>query len=166
MRTDPLCMQEFVVRNPPYQEETTEKIGNNRQKPSKSIFQMFQITADNITNDVSVLIYPGKRWMHRSGKGMKDFGLQQINDPHLARIDFYPKAQDIFPETGINDGITIVTKNFHKKPEQFIKTDKWPETPLKNVFPAILLFTKQVSVNRSSLLYNISHTPKRKDFEQ
>ena len=44
------------------------------------------------------------------------------------------------------------------KPEQFIKTDKWPETPLKNVFPAILLFTKQVSVNRSSFLYNISHT--------
>ena len=54
----------------------------------------------------------------------------------------------------------------HFYPEQFIKTDKWPETPLKNVFPAILLFTKQVSVNRSSFLYNISHTPKRKDFEQ
>ena len=43
-------------------------------------------------------------------------------------------------------------------PEQFIKTDKWPETPLKNVFPAILLFTKQVSVNRSSFLYNVIRT--------
>ncbi len=52
-------------------------------------------------------------------------------------------------------------------PEQFIKTDKWPETPLKNVFPAILFSTKQVSVNRSSILYNITHPKQqRKDFEQ
>lgn len=64
------------------------------------------------------------------------------------------------------EGNLWITFMFFGKPEQFIKTDKWPETPLKNVFPAILLFTKQVSVNRSSFLYNISHTPKRKDFEQ
>lgn len=106
---------DIVIGNPPYQEETTEKVGNNRQKPSKSIFQMFQQAADEISEDLSVLIYPGKRWMHRSGKGMKEFGLAQINDPHLAQIDFYPKAQEIFPETGINDGITIVTKNYRKK---------------------------------------------------
>lgn len=108
-----------MIGNPPYQEETTEKVGNNRQKPSKSIFQMFQQAADEISEDLSVLIYPGKRWMHRSGKGMKEFGLAQINDPHLAQIDFYPKAQEIFPETGINDGITIVTKNYRKKEGEF-----------------------------------------------
>ena len=44
------------------------------------------------------------------------------------------------------------------QPEQFIKTGKWPETPLKNVFPVILLFTKQVSVNCSSFLYNVIRT--------
>ena len=48
--------------------------------------------------------------------------------------------------------------SYDTKPEQFIKTDKWPETPLKNVFPAILLFTKQVSVNCSSFLYNVIRT--------
>ncbi len=55
----------------------------------------------------------------------------------------------------------------YSNPEQFIKTDKWPETPLKNVFPAILFSTKRVSVNRSSILYNIIHPKQqRKDFEQ
>lgn len=47
------------------------------------------------------------------------------------------------------------------KPEQFTKTDKWLETPLKNVFPAFLLFTEQVSVNYSSFLYNVNHTTKK-----
>ena len=95
--------------NPPYQQETAEEFGNNRQKPSKSVFQLFQEAANQITTEGSVLIYPGKRWMHQSGKGMKEFGLLQVNDPNLARVDFYPVAQDVFPTTGINDGITIVT---------------------------------------------------------
>ena len=61
----------------------------------------------------------------------------------------FVKGQNLFETIMLN---TILL------PEQFIKTDKWPETPLKNVFPAILLFTKQVSVNRSSFLYNVIRT--------
>lgn len=108
-----------VVGNPPYQEETTEKDGNNRQKPSKSIFQLFQTAADQLAETSSVLIYPGKRWMHQSGKGMKEFGKEQLNDPHLSSIDYFPNAQDVFKGSGINDGITIVTKVYSKETPGF-----------------------------------------------
>ena len=36
--------------------------------------------------------------MLQSGKGLKEFGYAQINDPILDRIDFYPKASDGFDE--------------------------------------------------------------------
>lgn len=50
-------------------------------------------------------------------------------------------------------------------PEQFIKIDKWSETPLKNRFPTISPFTKQGSANHSSFLFNVSDTTRNK-FEQ
>ena len=68
---------DFCIGNPPYQEETAKKETKNGQKTSHSIFHYFQIAADNISSISSVLIYPAARWIHRSGKGMRDFGFSQ-----------------------------------------------------------------------------------------
>lgn len=109
-----------VVGNPPYQEETAKKQSEtNGQARSRSIFQYFQMTSDKISSGVVSLIYPGARWIHRSGKGMLDFGYNQINDVKLAKIDFYPDSQDIFKEVAIADGISIVYKNIRKKTRGF-----------------------------------------------
>ena len=64
---------DFVIGNPPYQEEAESESTSNGQKPRKNIFQHFQIQADKIAKESSVLIYPGGRWMHQSGKGLKQF---------------------------------------------------------------------------------------------
>lgn len=110
-----------VVGNPPYQEETVQQVSStNGQAPRKSIFQYFQLVSDEISSGVISLIYPGARWIHRSGKGMKQFGLNQINDIKLQQLDFYPNSNDIFEDVAIGDGISIVFKNKNKTTSGFI----------------------------------------------
>lgn len=110
---------DFCVGNPPYQEETAIKETTNGQKRRKSIFQYFQYAADAITKQCSVLIYPAARWIHRSGKGMQDFGMEQINSPHLSKLIVYPNATDVFTTTEIGDGISIVVKKNQKETNEF-----------------------------------------------
>lgn len=110
-----------VVGNPPYQIETAlQQSSTNGQASRKNIFHYFQMAADSISSGAISLIYPGARWIHRSGKGMPQFGLYQINDVKLAKVDFYPDSQDIFKDVAIADGITIVYKNAKKTEPGFV----------------------------------------------
>lgn len=53
---------------------------------------------------------------------MKDFGLKQINDPHLDKVLFYADANDVFPDVQIADGISIVVKKMKKTSGGFTYT--------------------------------------------
>lgn len=106
-----------VVGNPPYQEETAQaQSATNGQAPRKNIFHFFQIAADSISSTASSLIYPAGRWIHRFGKGMgmPSFGLNQINDVHMEKLEYYPETKDIFTNVDIPDGISIVFKKYQK----------------------------------------------------
>ena len=107
-----------VVGNPPYQSVVAQKESSNGQKVSVSIFHYFQIISDQLGRYVS-LIYPGKRWIHRSGKGLDQFGYDQINDSHLMKLEFFPDSTDIFKDVGIADGLSIVLKDTEKKTKGF-----------------------------------------------
>lgn len=110
-----------IVGNPPYQEETAKQESkSNGQAPRTSVFQYFQMAADSISSGIISLIYPGARWIHRSGKGMAQFGFKQINDTTLKRIDFYPKSQEIFKDVAIGDGLSIVFKDVRKNEPGFV----------------------------------------------
>ena len=102
-----------VVGNPPYQMTVAKKDTENGQKAVVNIFQYFQMHSENLASYTS-LIYPGGRWIHRSGKGMEQFGLEQINDTHLKRIEFFPDANEVFEKVGLPDGISIVLKDMSK----------------------------------------------------
>ncbi len=65
------------------------------------------------------MIYPGVRWIHRSGKGLDKFGFSQINDPHLSLLKFYPDSTDVFKDVAIADGLSIVFKDMGKKNNGF-----------------------------------------------
>lgn len=107
---------DFVIGNPPYQEETVQEISKtNGQAPRKNIFHYFQLGADEIAKKGIVLIYPAGRWIHRSGKGMEEFGLKQINDPKLKKVIFYPTSGDLFNGVDISDGVSIVIKDMEKE---------------------------------------------------
>lgn len=107
-----------IVGNPPYQEVVAQKESSNGQKVSVSIFQYFQAISDRLGRYTS-LIYPGARWIHRSGKGLEQFGLSQINDPHLCYLKFFPNSMDVFKEVGIADGLSIVMKDMQKRSNGF-----------------------------------------------
>lgn len=108
-----------VVGNPPYQEVIAQKDTDNGQKRSSSIFQYFQMISEKIGKYTS-LIYPGARWIHRSGKGLEKFGLAQMNDPHLAMLEFFPQSTDVFKDVAIADGLSIVFKDMGKREKGFI----------------------------------------------
>lgn len=110
---------DFVIGNPPYQQETSEEITTNGQKSRKNIFHHFQIAADDISRVGSILVFPGGRWIHQSGKGLKQFGLDLINDRRLSRLVFYPRSRDIFTNTDIPDGISIVVMRQDKTADGF-----------------------------------------------
>lgn len=103
---------EAVIGNPPYQEESAvSKKTKNGQTPRTNIFHYFQIIANELVISATSMIYPGGRWIHRSGKGLFKFGIDQINDKALEKVEFYPKSQDLFKDIELDDGISIVVKN-------------------------------------------------------
>ena len=108
-----------IVGNPPYQEEVKVNNSINGQNPRTNIFQHFQDLALNIAGERTCLIFPGIRWMHQSGKGLKQFGYELINNTKLDKILFYSDARDVFKDSGIPDGITIVHINIHKNSNSF-----------------------------------------------
>ena len=124
-----------VIGNPPYHETVAKIETQNGQKRVSSIFHNFQIEADKISENTE-LIYPAKRWIHRSGKGMYQFGLKQINDPRLAKLTVFPNAKDVFPTSAdISDGISIVLKQDNHKGNTFkycnIENDEKYETEIE-----------------------------------
>lgn len=111
---------DFIIGNPPYQEDVSQKISEtNMQTPKRNVFHLFQTAADELANKGTVLIYPGGRWIQRFGKGMEEFGLRQINDPHLKKVSFYPDSNAVFNNVWIADGVTIVIKDMAKTSNTF-----------------------------------------------
>lgn len=109
----PKAKFDCVVSNPPYQMETAQKESEG-QTTVTNVFQYFQEVADLIATRIC-MIYPGERWVSRSGKGMTDFGLEQINSKNLQKVLFWPDSADLFGATiGIAGGVTIVFKDFAK----------------------------------------------------
>lgn len=108
-----------IIGNPPYQLTVGKKTTKNGQKAVTNIFQHFQLLADNLSSRFSSLIYPGGRWIHQSGKGLQDFGFDQINDQHLSLLHFFPNSLEIFKDVAIPDGLSIVLKDKAKKTSEF-----------------------------------------------
>ena len=136
---------DYVIGNPPYQEETiiNEKSKTNGQTPKRNIFHYFQMSADAIATEYSILIYPGGRWIQRSGKGLDKFGIKQINDISLKKLYFYPNSSELFDNIGIPDGISIVVKERKKNTSTFeyvyclngSQSQVILEYPKKNIIP-------------------------------
>lgn len=144
---------DFAIGNPPYQQETENTSLTNGQLRSKSVFHFFQIEADKIARESTVLIYPAGRWIQRSGKGMASFGLEQINDHRLSKVYFYPDSKEVFSSAAIADGISVVVKDMNKTSSGFdyiyCKNGKENgvniENPGENIIP---LNPKDISIVR------------------
>lgn len=111
---------DFLIGNPPYQEEAESHSKTNGQKPMKNIFHYFQIQADEIAEEGSVMIYPGGRWIQQSGKGLQQFGHDQMNDKTLSSVSLFADSKDVFGQAAeLADGVSIVVKNKKKTSDGF-----------------------------------------------
>jgi putative type II restriction endonuclease len=74
---------------------------------------------------------------------LEQFGLLQINDPHLCLLKFFPDSTDVFKEVGIADGLSFVMKDTHKESNGFkyiySKNGKditvYADNPKEDLFP-------------------------------
>lgn len=99
-----------VVSNPPYQVEVA-KDTMAEQKTVMNVFHRHQEVADAIAVR-TCFIYPGERWINRSGKGMREFGEAQVNSPALARVVFWPDSTEVFTAIRLGDGAAVALKDF------------------------------------------------------
>lgn len=99
-----------VVSNPPYQISTI-KDKTSEHSSVTNIFQYFQQVSD-IVSEFSCMIYPGERWMSLSGRGMRDFGMEQLNSTSLQKVVFFQNASQAFGGgVKFSGGVSVVVKN-------------------------------------------------------
>ena len=126
---------DYCVSNPPYQMET--KTNSDSSTAVKNIFQEFQEAGFNISSKTA-MIYPGGRWFQQSGKGLKDFGKNLINNENLKSVDLYDKneSKEFFPAAALTDGTSIVLldKSFKNNGHITINGEK-VSAPGDNILP-------------------------------
>ena len=97
-------MFDFVIGNPPYQEESA---GNGRQNP---IYHLFMNEAYKVSN-CTELIHPA-RFLFNAGLTPKAWNEERLNDCHFKVLEYESDASKIFPTTEIKGGVAITIEDF------------------------------------------------------
>ena len=91
---------DFVIGNPPYQEDD----GGNG-KSARPVYNQFVEAAKTLEPDVLSMIIPS-RWFS-GGKGLDSFRKEMLNDEHISRIVDYENYKDVFPGLGGLSGVCV-----------------------------------------------------------
>ena len=91
---------DFVIGNPPYQEEAKE--GTIQAKP---VYHLFVSEAKKVTADAVVMITPA-RWFS-GGMGLDAYREEMLSDNKISKIIEYANAKECFPMNSISGGISI-----------------------------------------------------------
>jgi len=124
---------DFIIGNPPYQEET--KSDSTRKPP---IYNVFMDQAYSVADCVE-LITPA-RFLFNAGYTPKAWNEKMLNDHHFLILYYEPDSRKIFPDAEIKGGIVIS-----------YKTSKRTFTPIE-------IFTKFAELN--SILSKIRNNTK------
>ena len=89
---------DFIIGNPPYQEETQDT-------SDKPIYNFFMDETYKVSDRVE-LISPA-RFLFDAGKTPKAWNRKILNSSHFKILDYYEKSADVFANTKIRGGICI-----------------------------------------------------------
>lgn len=89
---------DFIIGNPPYQEEMEET-------SDKPIYHLFMDEAYQLSDHVE-LITPA-RFLFNAGKTPKAWNQKMLEDPHLSILFYEQESAKIFPNTSITGGLAI-----------------------------------------------------------
>ena len=87
---------DYAIGNPPYQEQNS---ANGRQPP---IYHVFMDATESVSNVVE-LITPA-RFLFNAGQTPKAWNTKKLNDTHFKVLEYFSKANEIFPNTEIKGG--------------------------------------------------------------
>lgn len=113
---------DFIIGNPPYQEETQNE--GDRANP---IYDKF-IDGSYQLSDAVELIHPA-RFLFNAGQTSKKWNERMLNDNHLKIESYYPDASIIFPNTLIKGGVVIT---YHTNNEEYKPIKKFVSEPTMN----------------------------------
>lgn len=99
---------DFVIGNPPYQEETDSE--STRKPP---VYNLFMDGAFSISDHVE-LITPA-RFLFNAGYTPKQWNEKMLNNEHFCVLKYYSKGSDVFPNTEIKGGVVISYLNKERK---------------------------------------------------
>ena len=99
---------DFIIGNPPYQEETT---GENKTFAAP-IYHLFLDGAYKIADKVE-LIHPA-RFLFNMGSTPKEWNQKMLNDIHLEVLYYEANSTNIFPAADIKGGVAITFRDAKK----------------------------------------------------
>ena len=101
---------DFIIGNPPYQDETV----GNQKAFAPPIYHLFMDAAYKISNRVE-LIHPA-RFLFNAGGTSKAWNEKMLTDPHLKVLYHEQNSSNVFPNTDIKGGVAVTyhdtKKNF------------------------------------------------------
>ena len=116
---------DYVIGNPPYQEEFTTEGNKTYAAP---VYNQFMDAANAVGEKVE-LIHPA-RFLSNAGSTPKAWNRKMLNDPHFKVLRYEEDASTMFPNTDIKGGVAIT---YHDDSQDF---------------GAINVFTKYDELNR------------------
>ena len=99
---------DFIIGNPPYQEETTS--ASTRMPP---IYNLFMDQSYDVAEAVE-LITPA-RFLFNAGQTPKVWNQKMLDDPHLKVLYYEQDASKIFSNTEIKGGVAITYRDSRKQ---------------------------------------------------
>lgn len=90
---------DFVVGNPPYQEETENRIADS------SIYNLFMEGSYKIANKVE-LITPG-RFLFNAGNTPRNWNDKMLHDKHFKVLKYFRNSREVFTGVDIRGGVAI-----------------------------------------------------------
>lgn len=112
-KTKRLMRFDFVVGNPPYQQES-----NGANESDMPLYHYFFDGACRVSNSVE-LITPA-RFLFNAGGTPKEWNTKMLTSKHLKVLEYIQQSADVFPETDIKGGVAITYFNAYQAFEPIV----------------------------------------------
>ena len=114
-------MFDFVIGNPPYQQEFTDEGNKTYAAP---VYHDFMDAAFKV-GDAVELIHPA-RFLFNAGSTPKAWNQKMLNDPHFKVLQYVEDASKVFPGPEIKGGVAITYYDSSKTYEPIEVFTKYP----------------------------------------